>query len=135
MTEQCIFYSDSTVCVSVQVTLFFVCFVIYGVKKMFRLVFYCLTDATYILYDENTVTDVFLCLGIKRHDENMPGVFNFFAIPQTFLPRIIKTSIFIRCIKQNYKSVETSVKQWQKCAAPAFDAAMRPFGHRVAVWC
>lgn len=39
--------------------------------------FYCLTDATYIFNDENTVTHVFLCLGIKRHNENMPDVFDF----------------------------------------------------------
>lgn len=81
--------------------------------------FYCLTDTAYILYDKNIVTDVFVYLGIKWHNENMPDVFDFFLfLPSDFSSdisaRIIKTYIFICCIKQNYKTVETSVKQWQK---------------------
>lgn len=60
--------------------------------------FYCLADATYILYDENTVTDVFPCLGIKWHSENMFDFFVFFV----FFSSAFSLDISVRIIETFY---------------------------------
>lgn len=64
----------------------------------------------------------------------LPNVFSF-----DISAMIIKTYIFICCIKQNYKTVESSVKQWQKqcmlLRSWRVNGATWLCGHRVAVWC
>lgn len=97
--------------------------------------FYCLTDATSILYDENTVTDVFLCLGNKWHNQNMPDV----------LWCVLAKCLFLRHFCQDHKNIHFYLlykTKWQHFQnireavakaehAPAF---LKPQGCHTTVW-
>lgn len=130
MTKQSIFHYDSTVCgcISHMLGSFLNAWCII----LCHLVVYGLTD--FILYDENTVTKVFLrCLRIKGHTDNMPVVFGLSK--ELFPLNFCQDHKNRRAFYLLYKTILQNIREAVAKAAQA-PASLKSStcGHWVAVW-